>query len=95
MTRKFRPANGTEGEDFICAWCCHCERDTEQDCAILAATFRYEVDDPAYPVEWIEDPLLNRPVCTAFVPLGAPVPPPRCQHTEDMFAGETACPPDP
>ena len=25
--RKYRPSNGTEGDMFLNAWCCHCARD--------------------------------------------------------------------
>lgn len=99
--RKYRPSNGTEGELFIGAWCCHCARDRslregvdydecddDEVCGIVARTFAHDVDAPEYPVEWQYD-LRGEPVCTAFIPAGDPIPPPRCGHTIDMF-GEAA-----
>lgn len=80
---RYRPSNGTEGADFICEFCCRCQRDVNEDCEILAATFRMEVDDPLYPPEWCFDDQ-DSPVCTAFVPLGDPLPE-RCAFTLDMF----------
>lgn len=80
---KYRPTCGSEGMDFICAWCGKCERDIDGDCPIVAATFVYELDDPSYPAEWIHD--VGGPRCTAFVALGEPVPTPRCTATVDMF----------
>lgn len=84
---KYRPSNGTEGAGFICAWCEACERDIHEDCPILAATFLYDVDDANYPAEWIEDE--SGPRCTAFIPLGEPLPTPRCMETADMFGSES------
>lgn len=84
---KYRPSNGTEGEWFISEWCGNCQRDEHQDCPIVAATFCYEVDDPQYPAEWIEDD--NGPQCTAFIEAGQPLPTPRCASTSDMFEGES------
>lgn len=87
---KYRPSCGSEGAAFIAAWCCNCERDKNEDCSILAATFAFDVDDPSYPPEWCydeaADSLANSPRCTAFVPLGDPLPTPRCDATPDMFA---------
>lgn len=85
-TEKYRPSNGTEGEGFISAWCCKCERDINDDCPIVAATFCYDVDDPEYPKEWVRDK--SGPRCSAFVPLGEPVPTARCSQTQDMFGGD-------
>lgn len=86
---RYRPSNGTEGAFFIEAWCCKCERDRNQDCPIVAATFVYDVDDPEYPSEWCydetADPLAAEPKCTAFVQLGDPLPTPRCSNTPDLF----------
>ena len=86
----YRPSNGTEGECFINDFCGMCERDKDAEegegCPILAATMAYDVDDPKYPREWICTS--NGPKCTAFIPLGDPVPPPRCEATIDMFPGE-------
>lgn len=80
--RKYRPSNGTEGDIFMNAWCCRCQRDKamregadfdecddNEVCQIIADTHYYDVDDPAYPKEWViaQD---GQPVCTAFVLAG-------------------------
>lgn len=94
---QYTPSNGTEGEAFHAFWCCRCARDNESNgichaegrdpvdddwCPILGASFRGEA------VEWrrLET---GRTTCMAFVPLGEPIPAPRCGHTQDMF-GESA-----
>lgn len=79
----YRPSNGTEGEGFIGQWCCTCERDNDESCDILARTFAFDIADPEYPREW----LIGKagPECTAWIPLGEPVPPPRCPATLEMF----------
>lgn len=82
--QKYRPSNGTEGEIFIGSWCFECERDKHQDCPIVAATFRHDVHEPEYPQESQYGPD-GQPLCTAFVHLGDPIPPPRCTETADMF----------
>jgi hypothetical protein len=94
---KYQPSNGTEGEAFFAAWCCQCQRDRamregcdldecdyNERCDIIGRTMAMSVNDPGYPEEWQYDDN-GRPVCTAFVPVGEPVPE-RCQHTADMFA---------
>lgn len=94
---KYRPGNGTEGEVFINAWCCHCQRDKamsegedfnecddDERCDIIADTFAYAIDDEKYPKEW-QIGKDGQPCCTAFVPLGDPIPPPRDDLTVDMF----------
>lgn len=75
----YRPANGTEGLLFYDAWCLRCQRDESyrQDqnsgdpCDILTRSFAFAIDDPDYPVEWIEDdvewPTPSNPRCTAFL----------------------------
>ncbi len=94
MTRPYRPSNGTEGAAFFEAFCAYCSRDaafrdTGYDgdsalgCQILAATFRYEVNHPDYPKEWIEDE--RGPRCTAYTE--DPTCPVRCPHTPDLFHG--------
>lgn len=83
---KYRPSNGTEGEWFIGEWCCKCQCDENEDCRIVAATFIYDVDAPEYPAEWVEDE--SGPRCTEFVPLGEPLPTPRCTETQDMFGSQ-------
>lgn len=86
MSDKYRPSNGTEGECFIGHWCCNCERDADSEnnpCQILGRTYHFDIDDPEYPTEWIRDE--TGPKCTAFIPLGDPLPTPRCEKTIDMF----------
>lgn len=70
----YRPANGTEGDQFIGQHCanCACDENTEsadedgKNCPILDLTFALKIDDAEYPSQWIygADGL---PVCTAFV----------------------------
>lgn len=86
MAERYRPSNGTEGAGFLSKWCCNCERDKDEDCPIVAATFTYEADDPKYPPEWCFDADGN-PHCTAFVEFGNPLAY-RCPDTPDMFPGE-------
>lgn len=91
---KYRPSNGTEGECFIEHWCGSCERsggpgkpdDAGHElmgCSIVGRTMYHEIDDPEYPTEWVEDDDGAR--CTAWIPLGDPLPTPRCTATADMF----------
>lgn len=80
---KWRPSNGSEGEAFIESWCMRCSRDGNEDCPILAATFAYPVDDPAYPSQWQLDPR-GQPVCTAWLDLDDP-PKHVCTKTGDLF----------
>jgi hypothetical protein len=99
--QKYQPSNGTEGDIFMSAWCCECQRDRSmregdpieecddnQRCDIIANTMFYDVSDPAYPSEWQygQD---GQPRCTAFVEAGEPIPH-RCEHTPDLFAHPTA-----
>lgn len=54
------PSNGTDGGCFIDANCSHCARDANEDCEILARSFREPVE------EWRE--LDNGDlVCTAYL----------------------------
>lgn len=89
----YRPSSGTEGVGFFVKWCDHCARDAAfrdggpdadpaTGCQILAATFRYKVDDPRYPKEWIYDND-GSPCCTAFTT--GRIPAERCDKTIDMF----------
>lgn len=89
--KQYVPSNGTEGACFLEGWCAQCARDRamregveleecddNERCEIIAASFRGEA------VEWreMED---GNTVCLAYVPAGQQVPPPRCQHTADLF----------
>jgi hypothetical protein len=100
-TIPYRPSNGTEGDGFIAHFCFNCERNRDEDCPILAATFAFDVDDPEYPKEWVQDespeldPEDGLPVgagnarCTAFAPRGEPIRE-RCALTADMFPAPEA-----
>jgi hypothetical protein len=71
--RPYRPSNGTEGMDFMDHFCDRCERDRiyreTQDgtdgCPIAAASFLYDIKEPGYPPEWVED-AEGFARCTAF-----------------------------
>lgn len=97
--QKYQPSNGTEGDRFFENWCYQCARDkamnsgTDYDecgdneiCDRIARSFAYNVDEPEYPAEWQIDKN-GQPCCTAYVPVGEPIPEPRCEHTADMFGG--------
>lgn len=95
----YQPSNGTEGEYFFSAWCCHCQRDKSmregepldecddsEVCGIIANTMAFKPGDAEYPKEWIygKD---GQPCCTAFVQAGDPVSGVvRDDLTADMFA---------
>lgn len=83
MTTPYRPSNGTEGECFMGKFCERCRRDINQDCPIIAATMAFDISDPEYPGEWVEDE--SGPRCTAFEPIGDAAATPRCDKTVDMF----------
>jgi hypothetical protein len=67
---RYRPSCGSEGMDFMERFCSRCWRDAAfqagegDSCPIAAATMAFDVDDPEYPSEWIEDDAGAR--CTAF-----------------------------
>ncbi|MDD3652440.1 hypothetical protein [Immundisolibacter sp.] len=97
---SFRPSNGTIGDSFIADWCGRCARDKalregvdieecddNEVCDIVSRTMAYRTDEPEYPSEWICDQDGRGACCTAFIPAGDPVPPPRCERTGDMFGG--------
>lgn len=94
---KYQPSNATEGDFFFDSWCRRCSRDKamleglaplmlddDEKCSIIGDTMLYKIDSPNYPSEWRygED---GEPCCTAFVPVGDPIPAPRCDKTVDMF----------
>lgn len=91
MGEKYRPANGTEGIDFYNRFCDHCQKDRAHredpdgadGCPILAATFRFEVDDPSYPAEWIWRE--GDTLCTAYERECEDDRAPRCEKTIDLF----------
>jgi hypothetical protein len=77
-TKPYRPSNGTEGMEFDARFCDRCKRDAkyrrtqngEDGCPIVAAAHCYELDDPKYPKEWVQnkygDPYGRTARCTAF-----------------------------
>ncbi len=94
--RKWQPSNGTEGDIFIHSWCGECARDKamcegmpieecddNERCDILGRSFLC-IDDPDYPTEWCigRD---GQPCCTAYVPVGEPIPDAPDTQTIDMF----------
>jgi hypothetical protein len=93
--QKYQPSNGSEGEIFFDAWCCGCARDLamsqgkpieecddSQKCDILGRSF-LKIDHPEYPTEW-QYGKDGQPCCTAFVPVGQPIPY-KDEHTADLF----------
>ena len=78
MSSQWHPSNGTEGEAFICRNCAYCARDANEDCEILARSFREPVE------QWRQFPD-GRRICTAFVPDGEE---PRCAPAELEAAGQ-------
>lgn len=86
------PSNGTEGHSFLESACGTCQRDRamregveldecddNEKCEIIAASFRGEA------VEWrlLDDDTIT---CVAWIAAGQPVPPPRDEHTLDLFS---------
>lgn len=77
MTIAYRPSNGTEGELFMERFCYRCKhddkyqrtQDPEDGCPIIPGTLIYEIDDPKYPTEWVQDDDGANARCTAFVPM--------------------------
>ena len=73
MSDLYRPLSGTEGMWFMDRFCDRCRRDEAfqrgdgDSCPIAAATIAYDVADPEYPPEWIEDEA--GPRCTAYEPI--------------------------
>lgn len=95
--QPYQPSNGTEGECFISSWCGECQRDKsmregapieecddDELCDIIARSFAYSPGDEQYPKEWQYDKD-GQPCCTAFIPVGDPIPPPPDTLTKDMF----------
>ncbi|HKY80846.1 MAG TPA: hypothetical protein VJM09_05170 [Sphingobium sp.] len=75
--RAYRPANGSEGADFLARWCSRCTRDDDGRCWIALETMTFQVTDVEYPVEWRTDSV-HGPRCTAFAaidPLDQPFDP--------------------
>jgi hypothetical protein len=63
------------------------QEDPDNWCPIIARTMAFNVGDAEYPVEWIRDvgEWPGNPRCTAFVPVGQPIQPPRDEQTLPLF----------
>lgn len=94
---KYRPSNGTEGQQFLGAFCRRCQRDgamragepvdecdDDQRCDLIGLTMIHDVEAREYPTEW-QYGKDGQPCCTAFVPAGEPIPTPRCTNTLELF----------
>lgn len=74
MDKRYRPGNGTEGENFMHRFCYRCIQekhthtgvDGDKQCPLIDASMSYSVDDDKYPSEWTYDDN-GEPVCTTFV----------------------------
>jgi len=65
-------------------WCAQCQRDAAwredensvEPCDILSRSFIFDINDPEYPTEWIQDdvayPHYSNPRCTAFLAITDP-----------------------
>lgn len=62
MKKKYRPANGHEGELFCDKFCANCSK--EENCEIVLKSMSKDIDDPLYPSEWIYKD--SEGFCTAF-----------------------------
>ena len=62
-TTSWRPANGSEGRWFEYRYCDRCVVEPGA-CMIQSAAWFFDIDDPEYPTEWIEED--GTPRCTAF-----------------------------
>jgi hypothetical protein len=71
---QWEPSNGTVGYSFVADVCGDCQRDADEDCPILARSFRGEA------VEWrrTDD---DGCYCMFYQPLGEPAPATTCAHT--------------
>lgn len=71
MSERYRPSNGTEGDIFKADFCQRCQRDADADapCEILTNSMVFDINDAAYPSEWIKDE--RGPRCTAFIVEGS------------------------
>lgn len=70
MTKKYRPANGSEGEIFHNHFCNRCQKDRYESrpCSILNRTLMLDVTDKKYPKQWVTDNNGGNPRCTSFKP---------------------------
>lgn len=71
---QWKPSNGTVGYSFVADVCGTCDRDHDENCGILARSFRGEA------VEWRRTEA-DGCFCMAYVPKGERLPEPPCPHT--------------
>lgn len=63
--KKYRPSNGTEGMIFQDKFCDKCTKFRKGSCSIFNRSFFNDINDKAYPKEWVYDSNGN-PTCTSF-----------------------------
>jgi len=71
--KKYRPANGIEGDVFMEKWCAGCSRDdpdSDTYCSIISKSLMLDVDEDGYPTELQYD-ADGHPKCTAFSAKGS------------------------
>lgn len=67
MTRPYRPADGTEGMDFMDQFCGRCRHyAARRGCPILNATLAWNPRDLEYPNQWVQDDDGENARCVAF-----------------------------
>jgi hypothetical protein len=73
MNKKYRPSNGTEGDQFINRFCDHCayekfihtSNSNDLKCEILSKSLLYNINEAEYPEEWQYNSR-NKPICTQY-----------------------------
>ena len=69
MTKPYRPSNGTAGSMFMRKFCDRCTKDDpDTGCEIVMLSMMYEIEEPDFPKEWVQDSEGGNPRCTAFTP---------------------------
>lgn len=90
---RYRPSNGTEGEYFHSMWCEECARDkvmngeATQEQADADPSLYCQILNNSFASEGVAEWVIGddgQPKCTAFIPVGQPIPA-ICEHTPDMF----------
>src|SRR5215217_6576896 len=70
--KPYRPSNGTEGmifEENFCNQCIHMHPDPDKSpqCDKVLCAMCFDIGEPDYPKEWIQDDNGDNARCTAFV----------------------------
>lgn len=75
--KPYRPSNCDSGESFVIHFCDRCIHDRaaragdyENGCPIYARALGFNIRDPLYPKEWVQDDDGSNPRCTAFLDEG-------------------------